>query len=180
VPDDKMAWGSILSVLTPHMGILFLQRGRGPGFRFHIEPKTCMLLRTISLSSLKEYEFNVPKLDESLRLQTNNRPEAVRYFFAPEKQQALTALFLAGFTRLKSDHGAIMVESEKGSRSVFRLFFPVCGEERALSLGTEARSGTMEISALSALMAPAFVIRFPSSFITLMKTPYLPVYMITS
>jgi hypothetical protein len=113
VPDDKMAWGSILSILKPDMGVLFLQRDKGPDFRFHIEPKTNMFLRTISLGALKEAEFNVPQLDESLRLRTNNHPEAERYFCAPEKQQALTALFLAGFTRLEGNRGAIMA-SMKG------------------------------------------------------------------
>lgn len=108
VPDDKMAWGSLLTVLLPPSGKLFLRRNRYPGFCFDIEPKTGMLFRTLSIDALKEADFNVPQLDESLRLRTNNLAEADRYFFAPEKQQALTALFLAGFTRLKGDHGGII------------------------------------------------------------------------
>ena len=106
VPDDKMAWGSILSVLKPPMAILFLERDGGdPGFRFHIEPKTGILLRTISLDALKEADFSVPQLDENLRLRTDNPGEAKAYFSAPQRQQALIDLFLAGFTRLRDDHG---------------------------------------------------------------------------
>lgn len=105
-PDDKMAWGSLLSVLRPPAAVLFLERdGRDPGFRFHIEPKTGMLMRTISLDTLKEANFNVPQLDESLRLRTDKPAEARAYFSAPEKQQALIGLFLAGFARLKDDKG---------------------------------------------------------------------------
>lgn len=108
VPDDKMAGGSLLSVLSPSLSKLFLQRYRDPGFRFDIEPRTSILFQTLSLGTLKDTKFNVPQLDQSLRLRTNNQAEANRYFLAPEKQQALTALFLAGVTRLKSGNGGII------------------------------------------------------------------------
>ncbi len=108
VPDDKMAWGSILSVLPPPLGILFLQRATAHDFRFYIEPKTGALFRSISLGSLKDADFNVPHLDENLRLRTNSQAEAASYFSEPKKQQALVALFLAGFTQLKGYHGAIV------------------------------------------------------------------------
>ncbi|MCX5733046.1 MAG: hypothetical protein NTW68_01790 [candidate division NC10 bacterium] len=113
VPDDKMAWGSLLSALRPPAGLLFLQRDADPGFRFHIEPRTGMLWRTISLGSLKDAEFTVPQLDQSLRLRTNRPAEAASCFSAPETQHALVALFGAGFIQLKGDHGAI-VASMKG------------------------------------------------------------------
>ena len=108
VPDDKMAWGSLRSILSPPLGKLFLQRSKDPGLRFDIEPRTGILFRTLSLDTLQEADFNVPQLDKSLRLRTDKHAEAGRYFFAPEKQQALTALFLAGFSRLKGDHGGVL------------------------------------------------------------------------
>jgi hypothetical protein len=108
VPDDRMAWGSILSALSPPAGILYLRRERGPDFRFHIEPKTGVLLRTVALGNLKAADFNAAGLDEKLRLRTHNRTEAARYFAAPEKQQALIALFRAGFTQLKGDYDGIV------------------------------------------------------------------------
>jgi hypothetical protein len=108
VPDDKMAWGSLLMALRPSAGILYLQRDAAPGFRFQIEPKTGMLWRTIALGNLKDTEFHVPQLDKSLRLQTNRPAEAPSYFAAPETQLALVALFGAGFIQLKGDHGAIV------------------------------------------------------------------------
>jgi hypothetical protein len=108
VPDDRMAWGSLLMVLRPPAGILCLQRDADPGFRFQIEPKTGVLFRTISLGSLKDAEFHVPQLDENLRLQTNRPAKAASYFSAPETQQALVALFGAGFAQLKGNRGAIV------------------------------------------------------------------------
>jgi hypothetical protein len=108
VPDDKMAWGSFLSVLLPPAGMLFLQRDTDPGFRFQIEPKAGMLFRTISLGSLKDAEFTVPQLDQSLRLRTNRPAEAAAYFAAPDTQHALIALFGAGFIQLKGGHSAIV------------------------------------------------------------------------
>lgn len=128
VPDDKMVWGSLLTILLPPMGRLFLRRKRNPGFCFDIEPKTGILFRTLSLDALKEADFNVPQLDESLRLRTNNLVEAHRYFSAPEKQQALTALFFEGFTRLKGDHGGIIatmqnLSTENTSPERIGLFF---------------------------------------------------------
>jgi hypothetical protein len=108
VPDDKMAWGSILSVLFPPAGVLYLQRNADPGFRFHIEPKAGMLWRTISLGSLKDANFNLPRLDERFRLRTNHPAEAAAYFSAADRQQALVELFHAGFSQLKGDHGAIV------------------------------------------------------------------------
>ncbi|MDP2852970.1 MAG: hypothetical protein Q8O28_01840 [Smithellaceae bacterium] len=127
-PDDKMAWGSLRSALSPPLGKLFLQRNKGPGFRFDIEPKTGILFRTLSLDTLKEADFNVPQLDSSLRLRTNKHDDAGRYFFAPEKQQSLTALFLAGFSRLKGDHGGILatmqgITTEDLSPERIGLFF---------------------------------------------------------
>jgi hypothetical protein len=116
VPDDKMAWESILSVLSPSVNKLFLRRDSDPGFRFHIEPKTGMLFRTLSLNCLKDSDFNVPRLDESMRLRTNNNAKAASYFSEPEKQQAILALFLAGVTKLECDHGAI-VATMKGISS---------------------------------------------------------------
>lgn len=103
-----MAWGSILSALRPPEGMLFVQRNTDPGFRFHIEPKTGKLWRTMSLGSLKEADFNVPQLDESLRLRTNSHAKAASYFSASEERQALVALLRAEFTQLKGDHGAIV------------------------------------------------------------------------
>lgn len=108
VPDDKMAWGSLLSAVSPSLSKLFLQRCRDTGLRFDIEPKTAMLFRAISLDTLKDTNFNVPQLDQTLRLRTNNHVKANCYFIAPEKQQALTALFLGEVTRLKSDNGGII------------------------------------------------------------------------
>ena len=108
VPDDNMAWGSILSASTPPSGMLFLQRAAAPVFRFYIEPKTGTLLRSISLGSLQDADFNVSQLDENLRLRTNSHAEAASYFSEPKKQQALVALFIAGFTQLKGDHSAIV------------------------------------------------------------------------
>ncbi len=107
-PDDHMAWRSILTIVYPPTAKLFLQRGAGPGFRFHVEPKSGMLLRTISLGGLKHADFNAPRLDESLRLLTDNHAEAVSYFSAPEKQQALLALFRAEFNQLKGEHGTLL------------------------------------------------------------------------
>lgn len=112
VPDDKMAWGSILSAGKPPAGKLFLQRAAAPVFRFHIEPMTNPLFRTITLGSLKDANFNVTRLDENLRLRTDNRAEAAAYFSAPENQQALIDLFLAGFTQLKGDRGTIVATME--------------------------------------------------------------------
>ena len=112
VPDDKMAWGSFLSALLPSAVILFLQRDTDPGFRFHIEPKAGMLFRTISLGSLNDGDFTVPQLDENLRLRTNRPAEAAAYFSAPEREQALVALFGAGFTQLKGEHGAIVATAK--------------------------------------------------------------------
>jgi hypothetical protein len=103
-PDDKTAWGA---------DMLFLQRKWDFGFRFDIEPKTGILFRTISLGTLQNAAFNVPRLDESLRLRTNNHAEAAVYFFSPERQEALIALFLAGFKRVKGDHAGI-VATRKG------------------------------------------------------------------
>ena len=108
VPDDKMAWGSLLMALRSPAGILCLQRDAAPGFRFQVEPKTGMLWRTITLGSLKDAEFRVPQLDENLRLQTNRPAEAVAYFAAPDTQQVLVGLFGAGFIQLKGDHGVIV------------------------------------------------------------------------
>ena len=48
MPDDRMAWGSILSVLTPPGGMLFLRRDANLGFRFLIEPKSGLLFKTVS------------------------------------------------------------------------------------------------------------------------------------
>ena len=108
VPDDNMAWGSILSASRPPAGVLFLQRKKDLGFRFHVEPKAGMLMRAISLGSLKDADFKVPQLDERLRLRTNNHAEAASYFSVPQKQQAIAALFLAGFTLFKGDQGVIV------------------------------------------------------------------------
>ena len=112
VPDDKTAWGILLSVLSPSLSKLFLQRYRDTDLHFDIEPKTGMLFRTISLGTLKDTKFNVPQLDQSLRLRTNNHAAANRYFIAPEKQQALTALFLAAVSQLKSDNGGIIAKMQ--------------------------------------------------------------------
>ena len=108
LPGSEMVWGSFVTEMIPSLGKLFLRRKRDPGFCFDIEPKAGTLSRTLAFDTLKDADFNVPKLDQNLRLRTNNLIEAHRYFYAPEKQQALTALFLAGFTRLKGDHGGII------------------------------------------------------------------------
>lgn len=107
-PDDKMAWGSMLSVLMPPAGVLFLQRAGDPGFRFHIEPKAGTLYRTVLLNGLKDTQFNVPLLDERLSLRTDDPARAAFYFSAPEKRQALADLFLGGFTRIKGGRGGIV------------------------------------------------------------------------
>ena len=107
-PDDKMAWGSILSVLMPPAGVLFLRRGDDPGFRFHVEPKAGMLYRTVLLNGLKDTEFNVPQLDERLRLRTDDPAGAALYFSAPERRQALAELFLVGFSLVKGGRGGIV------------------------------------------------------------------------
>jgi hypothetical protein len=108
VPDDKMAWGSVLSILTLSESMLFMRRDADPGFRFNIEPRKGSLLRSVSLGCLKDADFHVPQLDKDLRLRTSKHVEAVTYFGTPERQQATSALFLAGATKLKSDHGAIV------------------------------------------------------------------------
>lgn len=108
MPDDKMAWGSILTAVLPPAGMLFVQRRADLGFRFHIEPKTGMLFRTVSLGSLKDAAFNVPQLDQSLRLRTTCHTEAATCFAATEEHQALVALFRAGFTELKGEHGTVV------------------------------------------------------------------------
>jgi hypothetical protein len=113
VPDDKMAWGSLLSVLRPPAGMLFLQRAANPGFRFQIEPQAGLIWRTISLGRLRDAEFHVPQLDERLRLRTDRPTEAAARFSAPDAQHALLALFAAGYSRLRGDHGAIVI-SRKG------------------------------------------------------------------
>ena len=112
-PDNNMVLGRTPSLLRPPEGKLFLRRGRGFGFRFQIEPKAGILSRSIALDGLKDANFDVPELDTRLRLRTDNHPEAAPYFSAPEKQQSLIALFLAGFTQLKGDHNAI-VATRKG------------------------------------------------------------------
>ena len=107
-PDDKMAWGGMLSVLMPPAGELFLHRADDPGFRFHIEPKAGTLYRTVLLNGLKDAQFNVPLLDERLSLRTDDPGKAAFYFSAPEKRQALADLFLGGFTRIKGGRGGIV------------------------------------------------------------------------
>jgi len=87
VPDDKMAWGSILTIVIPPTAKLILQRYRPLGFSFYIGSKASMLFRTISLT-LKTADFNVAQLDETLRLQTKDPAKAVLYFAATDKQQA--------------------------------------------------------------------------------------------
>lgn len=108
VPDDKMAWGSLLSAVTPSLARLYVWRNGNPGFRFHIEPRTGMLFRTLSLNTLKETAFNVPRLDDTLRLLASDQSEAGRHFSAPETQQAVTALFREGFTQLNGDRDGIV------------------------------------------------------------------------
>ena len=103
VPDDKMAWGSILTIVIPSTAKLILQRHRPLGFRFYIERKAGMLFKAISLGALKTADFNVAQLDETLRLQTNDPAKAALYFVATDKQQALMALYHAGFTQIKGD-----------------------------------------------------------------------------
>ena len=107
LPDVTMPWGSFLSKFLPPSCLLFLRREKAPDFRFLIEPKGCRLSQTLFMSALKEVDFNIPRLDESLTLWTNNPDETHRYFSAPEKQQALNNLFLAGFSQLKGDQGTI-------------------------------------------------------------------------
>ena len=108
VPDDKMAWGSILTIVTPSTARLILQRHSPLSFRFYIECKAGTLFRAISLGTLKTADFNVAQLDETLRLQTNDPAKAALYFAATDKQQALMALYHAGFTQIKGDRNAIM------------------------------------------------------------------------
>lgn len=107
-PDDKMAWGSLLSAATPSLARLHVWRNGGPGFRFHIEPRSGMLFRTLSLNALKEAAFNVQQLDDSLRLLVSDRNEAGRHFLAPETQQAVTSLFSEGFAQVKGDKDGIV------------------------------------------------------------------------
>ncbi|MBT0653082.1 hypothetical protein [Geomobilimonas luticola] len=108
VPDDKMAWGSLLSAATPSLARLHVWRKGGPGFRFHIEPRTGVLFRTLSLNTLKEAAFNVQHLDDNLRLLASDRREAGRYFLAPETELALTALFRDGFAQVRGDGDGIV------------------------------------------------------------------------
>lgn len=108
VPDDKMAWGSILTMVIPSTARLVLQRHSSPGFRFNVERKVNMLLRDISLGTLKTADFDVPQLDETLRLQTNDPVEAARYFATTDRQQALMAVYAAGFVQVKGDRNAVM------------------------------------------------------------------------
>lgn len=134
VPDDKMAWGSLRSIFLPPMGKLFLWREKNLHFRFYIEPKTSVLLRTLFMDTLKETNFNVPQLDKNLRLRTNNSLETYSYFLAPEKQRALTAFFLEdytgfeGFTQLKGENDGIIaimqgITTESISPERIDLFF---------------------------------------------------------
>jgi len=108
VPDDKMAWGSLLSAATPSLARLHVWRSGDPGFRFHIEPRSGLLFRTLSLNALKETPFNVQQLDDNLRLLTSDRSEAGRHFSVPETQQAVTSLFSEGFAQLKGDKDGIV------------------------------------------------------------------------
>lgn len=108
VPDDKMAWGSLLSAATPSLARLHVWRNGDPGFRFHIEPRTGMLFRTLSLNALKEVAFNVHHLDDHLRLLASDRSGAERYFLGPETQQAVTALFREGVTQIKGGRDGIV------------------------------------------------------------------------
>ena len=100
--------GHILTMIIPPTAKLILQKNKPLGFRFYIERKAGMHLRAISLGTLKTADFNVPQLDETLRLQTNDPVEAARYFVETDKQQALLALFLAGFIQIKGGRNAIM------------------------------------------------------------------------
>lgn len=108
MPDNKMAWGSILTIVSPSTARLILQRRRPLSFRFYIERKAGTLFMTISLGTLKTADFNVAQLDETLRLQTNDPAKAALYFSATDKQQALMALYHAGLTQIKGDRNAIM------------------------------------------------------------------------
>jgi len=107
-PDDKMAWGSIWSIIWPATAVLFLQRRTGPGLSFHIEPKTNVLIRPMRLNSLKSAHFNVPRLDDVLTLRINKPAEAANYFLSREKQEALVELFSADFTELSADRGGVL------------------------------------------------------------------------
>jgi hypothetical protein len=106
-PDDRIAWGSILTVLRPPSGVLLLRRRSDPGFRFHIEAKTGVLYRTILPPGLKETEFNVKRLDERLRVRTDDATQASFYFSVPERQLGVIALFLDGFTLVKGDRRGV-------------------------------------------------------------------------
>lgn len=107
-PDDKMAWGSLLSAAAPSLARLHVWRNGDPGFRFHIEPRSGMLFRTLSLNALKEAAFNAQQLDDSLRLLASDRNEAARHFSVPETQQALTSLFREGVTQVKGGRDGIV------------------------------------------------------------------------
>lgn len=106
VPDDKMAWGSSPSLVSPPTAKLILRRSHAPGFSFQIEPRKNILFRTLS-PGLKTAAFNVPQLDKVLRLRADNAIEAGRFFVVPEKQQALLALFQAGFAQVKGGRKAV-------------------------------------------------------------------------
>lgn len=122
-----------IDISPSHGQAIFVER-KNLHFRFYIEPKTSVLLRTLFMDTLKETNFNVPQLDKNLRLRTNNSLETYSYFLAPEKQRALTAFFLEdytgfeGFTQLKGENDGIIaimqgITTESISPERIDLFF---------------------------------------------------------
>lgn len=112
-PDDKMAWGSIWSIIRPSTAVLFLQRRLDTGFSFRIEPKTNVLVRPMRLSSLKSAYFNVPELDDILTLHVGKPAEASARFLPRERHDALVELFSSDFTELSANRNGILA-TKKG------------------------------------------------------------------
>lgn len=107
-PDDKMAWGSVSSILWPSTAVLYLLRCADPGLAFLVEPKTGVLVRPMRLNSLKDSRFNVPTLDDALRLSGGKPAETTAYFLLRERQEALVGLFSEDFSELKGDRAGIL------------------------------------------------------------------------
>ena len=115
-PDDKMAWGSILTAFTPSLATLFLEKETLIDFCFHVEAKTGTLFRTLSFKAFKTVDFGVRDADESLRLTTDDRAKAVPYFSLPQRRQAMMDLFASGCTFLRGRPGSIVAGAKGTSK----------------------------------------------------------------
>lgn len=103
VPDDGMAWGSLLTLAVPASAQLVMQRFSSPGFAFAVELKTGVLFRSLAAGRLKTAAFEVPRLDATLNLRTDDTAKAGRHFADAARQEALLQLFQAGFRQVRGN-----------------------------------------------------------------------------